>query len=96
MIVTSLCTGLFPDGSRVLRLRYLLPLLAAALLAGLWLIAFAATVLIWPRPGPAAAAGGLLEIETVLSDLPNNAAWQGVANDGTHFYLLTSQNTSED
>ena len=38
----------------------------------------------------------MLEIATVLSDLPNNAAWQGVANDGTYFYLLTSQNTSED
>ena len=73
-----------------------MPLLPAALLAGLWLLAFASTVLIWPRPGPSAAAGGLLEIETVLSSLPNNAAWQGVANDGIYFYLLTSQNTSED
>ena len=79
-----------------MRLRYRWPFLPAALIAGLWLFAFAAPSLNWPRPGPAAAAGGLLEIETVLSGLPNNAAWQGVANDGEYFYLLTSQNTSAD
>ena len=78
-----------------MRLRYCLPLLPAALVASLWLLAFASTVFIWPRPGPAVAESGLAEIETVLSNLPNNAAWQGVANDGEYFYLLTSQNTSK-
>ena len=67
-------------------------LLPAALLSGLALLAF--PLPIWT--GPASAAGGLLEIGDAMSGLPNNAAWQGIANDGTFFYLLTSQSTSMD
>ena len=64
-------------------------LLSAALLGGYGSF-------ITPRLGPAAAAGRLVEVGDALSGLPNNAAWQGVANDGTFFYVLTSQNTSSD
>ncbi len=43
--------------------------------------------------GASADSGGapkLVEVGDALSGLPDNAAWQGVANDGTYWYLLTS------
>ena len=63
-------------------------LLALAVLA----VTFAASMaLAGPRLGLASAPGGLQYIANALSGLPNNAAWQGVANDGTYWYVITSQ-----
>ncbi len=53
------------------------------------------TAILWPGSSPASATGGLREIGDALSGLPNNAAWQGVANDGIYWYVITSQATSK-
>ena len=71
----------------------------AIILAGVMVLASVASgsmVLLHLMTVSAASGPALMEIEDALADLPNNAAWQGVANDGTYFYLLTSQNTSTD
>ncbi len=70
--------------------------LRALLALGVLAVTFAASMaLAGPRPGSASAPGGLQYIANALSGLPNNAAWQGVANDGTYWYVITSQATTK-
>ncbi len=40
---------------------------------------------------PPVDAPEMTRVEDVLSGLPRGAAWQGVANDGTYWYMLTNE-----